>query len=100
MPAYVVVRATTMARLRRLVQESPPADDAAARALPAMATLTLIGAAMAEGFGLFGGTVFLITAAREALLAPAIALVLLVLKIPTQDKLAAFAADAAGQRVY
>lgn len=95
LPVYFVVRARVLAGLRDSVEASRDTDtdtDAASRVFPAMATLTIIGGAMAEGFGLFGGVICLLTGNRAALAAPAIALVLLVLRVPTQDKLSAFAA--------
>lgn len=94
MLVYFVIRRGTMAKLRQSLREAPLDADSEGRMLPAMATLTLIGAAMAEGIGLFGVVAFLITGQTAALAAPAIALLVLVLRIPTQEKLSAFVADA------
>lgn len=53
-------------------------------------TLTIVAAAMAEGVGLLGAVTTLLTGRIEALIAPAVATVALLLTLPTDGKLAAF----------
>jgi len=95
LPAYFVVRRASVASLRRSLEVDPPADDSDARVMTTFATLTIIGSAMAEGFGLFGSVIFLLTSEWPVLAAPAIALVVLVLRIPTGGKLSDFAGELA-----
>lgn len=101
---YSVVRMVHLAQTRREIEsariDAGPGDPSSAAQLVAASsyfTLTLIAAAMAEGIGLFGTVVFLITGAKPALAALGLALVVLVLQIPTRGKLADFVASATGE---
>lgn len=95
--AYVVVRKLITDKLRRrwLSQETEelPADDPA----KSYQAITLIGAAMAEGWSLFGLVVLLITGNWLAIAAPAIGVVLIALHFPTRDKCNRFAGNVTGQ---
>ncbi|MBN1491539.1 MAG: hypothetical protein JXA69_16625 [Phycisphaerae bacterium] len=94
---YVAVRATTLAKLRRKYAERGSDEDLETFLMPGMMQLTIIGAAMAEGWGLFGVVIHLVTGEKLALAVPAIALVLLVLRIPTRDRQAQFISNVIGR---
>lgn len=81
---YAVLRAVLLARARRLA-ESGESGEADASLFPVYNTLTLLGSALVEGFGLFGAVIFLLTRRHEALAAPALAIVLLVLRMPSRE---------------
>ncbi|MCP4592873.1 MAG: hypothetical protein GY842_19225, partial [bacterium] len=61
---------------------------------------TIIGAAMAEGFGIFGITVYALTDNAPVLIAPGVALLALALQFPTRAKLAKLVSSVSGQAWY
>lgn len=95
--AYAVLRKTTLARLRREYAERGSDEDLEMFLMPGMMQLTIIGVGMAEGWGLFGVVIHLVTGEKLALAVPAIALVLLVLRIPTRDRQAQFISNVIGR---
>jgi hypothetical protein len=62
-------------------------------------SLRIIAAAMAEGFGLFGIVIFLVTGTAIALAAPVLALVILTRLVPTRDRISRFLAELSGQPI-
>ncbi len=52
---------------------------------PELLGVAIVGAALAEGFGLFGATIFLITGQWLALVAPALAIILIGIQIPGKE---------------
>jgi len=87
--AYFVVRG---AILRKAVEPLPPHLPPPPGATPMgrLATVTLIGCAMAEGIGLFAIVTYLLTGNRLAWIAAAAALLTLAMQWPTQARLASF----------
>lgn len=69
---------------------SAAAEYQQARIAANFVTLTLISGSLAEGFGLFGAVIYLITGDSYALVAPAIALFLIARLLPIRDRLARF----------
>ena len=95
--AYVVVRKVIAGNLRRqwlghAVEDVPPEELA-----KWFQTLTLVGAALAEGLSLFGLVILLITGNWLAIVAPAIGLLLIARHFPTRDKFNRFAGSITGQ---
>ncbi|MBU0617697.1 MAG: hypothetical protein KKI02_08260 [Planctomycetes bacterium] len=95
--AYVVVRKVITGNLRRrwlghAVEDVPPEE-----LLKWFQTLTLVGAAMAEGLSLFGLVILLVTGNWLAIVAPAIGLLLIARHFPTRDKLNRFGGNVTGQ---
>jgi hypothetical protein len=94
---YVVMRKVITGNLRRRwlghAAEDVPADELA----KCFQTLTLVGAALAEGLSLFGIVTLLITGNWLAIAAPAVGLLLIALHFPTRDKFNRFAGNATGQ---
>ncbi len=84
LPSYLVLRSAMVANLRKTVADS---TEPLARVQGAYTTMTIIAAAMAEGIGLFGGIVCLITGRTIALAGPALAIALLIALFPTREKL-------------
>jgi hypothetical protein len=94
--ASLVLGAVVVAPLRRDTQKS--SDPQAV--FGAFNTLTLIRAALYEGFGLFGVVVYLLVAGKPALAAPALAVILLVLGMPTQEKFHRFRGSISNTNPY
>lgn len=92
LPAYLIVRRQICASLRR----SASPDDATVL-LGAFQTLTIIGAALAEGVGMLAAVVLLITGNVLAVAGSAVALVGLLASIPTAAAVDAFLIAATGR---
>lgn len=101
---YLVLRMVLVGKLRGFLNQpigqaaQPP--DAEQYALSAWFTLTLIRSAMAEGWGLFGGVIALVTGSAMGLAAMVIALMPLATGFPTQDRLTQFTSDITGRNPY
>ena len=68
--------------------------------MPTCQTLTLIRSAMAEGLGLFGLVIGLVTDTQAAFAAPVLALIILGAGFPTRDKLTQLTASITGRNPY
>jgi len=95
--AYVVIRKVMMGNLRRRWVGRPVEDVPPEELARGFQTLTLVGAALAEGFSLFGLVILLVTGNWLAIAASAIGLLLIALHFPTRDKLSRFAGNVTGQ---
>jgi hypothetical protein len=82
------------------LEQTASIEDAEREVLPAFHTLTLIRSAMAEGFGLFGLVIIMVTGAKLALVAPVLALVVLVLGFPARHRLTALTSILTGRNPY
>jgi hypothetical protein len=100
LPAYFAVRMAILGNLRRAGREGKPEDASSGRPAGGFNTLTLIGAALAEGFSLFGLVVVLVSGQWLALAAPLVGLILLARQFPTRDKFDRFVASVTGQLPY
>ena len=96
-PTFVIARAVLRNRVRHSYEQRPPTEDQIGKLVPILMTLTIIGAAMAEGIGLFGLVIYLITGTAWALVAPVVAALAILLQFPSRDKLNRFVADVTGQ---
>lgn len=96
--AGVSVRRSIMAKARRSLEALPPGEVTTAQLMPAITTVTIVTCAMAEGFGLFGLVVFLLTGSTPALPAPLIALIVLTFQFPTRDRVSRLVSDLTGRR--
>ena len=94
---YVVLRRAIAANLRRSYQTQADRDAPPVPLVSGYQTLTILGAARAEGPGLFGVVVFLRTGQWVALAVPAVSLAALALLFPTRDKLARFVVQVTGE---
>ncbi|TWT41890.1 hypothetical protein RAS1_30140 [Phycisphaerae bacterium RAS1] len=107
-PVFFGVRSVKLADLQKRTAEAgaesqrPAATriSAAAAARPATSpvnleseyfSLTLVAAALGEGFALFGAVLYLLTASPLALAAPAAGAAVILLMLPTRDKFERFA---------
>jgi len=97
-PLYLVLRGQILAQIRRqlgadgVAALAPAEASASGPSVPrALSGLVILGAALAEGFGLFGTVVYFVTRAGPALAAPVIAIPLLVFLYPTEARLRALA---------
>ena len=97
LPVYATMRRGIVSKARQAWDREPSSNDPAIELLPSYNTLTIIGGALAEGFGLFGAVVFLLTGSWPALAAPAIALVALAAVFPSRDRLNRFVTAVTGQ---
>jgi hypothetical protein len=85
-PVYLLLRKQFLARARQAKDE---ALELLRRGLvpPPLFSLTIVGAAMAEGLGLLGVVAVLLGAPLYALAAPALAVALILAQIPTRERL-------------
>jgi hypothetical protein len=90
LPVYATMRRAILSKARQAWNRAPSSDDPALELLPSYNMLTIITGALAEGFGLFGTVVFLLTSAWLALAAPAITLIALAAAFPSSDRLNQF----------
>lgn len=96
--AYSILRPAFTARAQReWVEDGPPQDQVGEFTAGRYATLTIIGCAMAEGFGLLGGAAVLVTGRYFGLAAAGVALVALAIQFPTRAKMSTFASRITGQ---
>lgn len=84
--AWIVLRQTLAQGLQRALETCPP-DERWSRFAGYLRVAHLIPAAMAEGTGLFGIVIYILTGAPAALIAPGLAIVLLALIFPTRDRI-------------
>jgi len=102
---YPVVRAQMIRQAQMRLREEAAASrggGAAAQAawqasMPGYFSVTLIGAAMAEGAGFFGVIILMTSGTWIALLAPGVALLALAALFPTRERLRSFASAVAGR---
>ncbi len=97
LPAYFVVRMAILGNLRPACRDGRPEDTSSVSLTGGFNTLTLIGAAMAEAFSLFGLVVVLVSGPWLALAAPIVGLILPTRQFPTRDKSNQFVAGVTGQ---
>ena len=97
LPVYAIVRATKLGQLRAALQDRTLSDDIRAQLGVVYAGLTLVFAALFEGWGLLGAVSYLITGAWPALVAPAVAIIVLLFLLPSEDRCAQFVAGLTGE---
>lgn len=85
-PVYQVLRRRALRRLADR-REGALMEARTERVPHELFTLILVGAALAEGVGLFGAVVYLLTANALAIAGPFVALVVLGYQVPTRDRL-------------
>lgn len=93
--AFLVARAGTTRRLRASLSPEDDDERILEKTRPAFATLTIIGAAMAEGLGLFSVVIYLLTNEATALVATAVSLSLLIKQFPSESRLYSLASRVA-----
>ncbi len=96
LPAYFVIRQALIAKLRAEKRDEESDQRRLSQFLSPFTTLTILAGAMAEGFGLFGAVVFMVTGQPAALVAPAIAALFLTAVFPSEQRLRAFVATVTG----
>lgn len=95
--AYTMVRAICLDRARRAWNGAVADESSVDGVLSCFSTLTLIGAAMAEGFGLFGIVIFLLAGAWVAIAASALALLVIAIQFPSRARFTSFARNVTGR---
>jgi hypothetical protein len=92
LPAYFVVRSAIKTQLRR---EFEHADGDVQKVEPVGAyfTLTIIAAALAEAWGLFGAIIYILSGAWVAIIAPVVTVAILIGLLPTRYKYDCFVED-------
>jgi F0F1-type ATP synthase membrane subunit c/vacuolar-type H+-ATPase subunit K len=86
LPVYLALRARFRASARERKAESL-ALVKEGRVPPPLMSLTIIGAALAEGVGLFGVVALLLGAPWYALVLPALSIVLILAQMPSRERL-------------
>ncbi|MFQ5590636.1 MAG: hypothetical protein ACE5HE_05705 [Phycisphaerae bacterium] len=94
--AYLLIRRAPMGRTLRAFDGIPSVPDRRRAVLNGFAKLTLIAGTKAEGLGLFGIVVFLVSGRVLGLLAPAVAIILPVLLFPGSERARWFEAGVTG----
>ena len=97
--AYGVLRSIVVTNLRARVEAFGENEDLFRHVLPATTILKLVGGAMAEGLGMFGAVIYLMTRSTPALAAPAVSALVLLSLIPTRSGLIDFASRISGRRL-
>ncbi|MCP4591566.1 MAG: hypothetical protein GY842_12570, partial [bacterium] len=77
--ACMIIRRGIIVQAQRRHEGEAASADLALGLVPTLTTLTIIGAAMAEGFGIFGITVYALTDNAPVLIAPGVAILALAL---------------------
>jgi len=97
-PAFFIIRQVVLGRAIEASRRGEGAQDPVKEALQPYATITVIGAAMVEGLGLFGAAICLVTGDRVALVVSGICMIMLLLVFfPRRAKLQAIAERFAGR---
>jgi hypothetical protein len=90
--AYLVLRMSVIRRLRASLGGQAGGPELERMVAGQVLSLTIIGAAMLEGCGLFGIVIYLVSGATVGLLAPALAIGGMALLLPTRERNARFVA--------
>ncbi|MHC4696253.1 MAG: hypothetical protein ACYTFA_05885 [Planctomycetota bacterium] len=85
-PAYFVLRHVTIGRLRQSSKESSSDVERTTTLLNGFAALTVVAGAMIEGAGLFGLVGYLVSGNRLGLFAAGVAILLLLIFFPAEEK--------------
>jgi len=93
-PVYVVLRRAVLAKLRRISDADSTEQIPTDQTIQSFTTLTIVGAALAEGPSLFGIIIFLLSGNWLAMVAPALGLLLLAALLPTRGKFDHFTSGA------
>ncbi|MEM1165099.1 MAG: hypothetical protein AAGI30_02280 [Planctomycetota bacterium] len=88
--AQVVIRGGVIASVRAAVEQAANPDEAVSRVGQAFTGLTIIRAAMFEGWGLFGVVSLMLTGQWVFVLAPLASVVGIASVFPTRDRFGAF----------
>lgn len=84
---YLVLRRVMLDRLRSRLKQQGASDESPLELMPReLFTLTMVGAALAESVGLFGTVVFLVTRLDWVLVAPAVAVGVILLLMPSAER--------------
>jgi len=95
--AYFVVRRVIVSQLQRRCAGLDSHEDVTTLLMSQFFTLTVLGCALAEGPGLFGAVIYLLTQNALALLAPALAVLLLLAQFPTDGRFGSFSIAVLGR---
>lgn len=94
--AWPLIRRGHIATGRRVWQSPDPVDARERKLFNGYSVLSILRAALAEGFGLFGVVTFFLTAQWIALVAPAVAIGLIVATMPSQERYERFLQSVTG----
>jgi hypothetical protein len=97
LPVYFFVRHTSLRRLQAALAGREVTADVTRSLHDVYFRLTLVPAALLEGWGLLGSVIFLLTQQWPALAAPALALCGLMFAWPTRDRLERFTTAMTGR---
>jgi hypothetical protein len=93
-PTFFAVRALKLTELRKQITAAGGAATGV-DLVEAYFVLTLIPAALAEGFALFGAVIYFVTASPLALLGPLLGVAVLIALLPTRYKFDSFVENVA-----
>jgi hypothetical protein len=98
--AYPLIRAALLRSARVRYEQGSSGDAAIPQVVRSFFTVTLIRAAMAEGFGLAGLGFLLVTGLQPLWFAPAISIAFLLATMPNQETVSAFIDEVTGSNRY
>lgn len=90
LPAYLIIRQTIAGKTRRRWREEQPVNDPVSFFGQPIATVAILGAAMAEGLGLFGILIYLMAGNVWGLAVGGVAMILVLAQIPTRQSVDRF----------
>ncbi|UCE59227.1 MAG: hypothetical protein JSU63_17505 [Phycisphaerales bacterium] len=97
--AYFLIRRSMIGELRQTLQEDTGEMDRTAKLAGGFNSLTLLGAPMPEGVGLYSVLVYLMSGSVVGLAAAGVALLLVLMHWPTENKARSFVESVTGQRI-
>lgn len=96
-PVFWTLRKIMIAKFRRTFTEVEITEENLNELIPPLATLTILGCAMAESFGMFAAVILLLTGAQPAAIGVAVSLAALIKQFPSRGRLIRFAAQIENQ---
>lgn len=96
--AFLMLRQVMLKNIREQLEPQTQEGQRDRTLIRSYSTFTIIEGAMVEGLGLFGALIVLLTGRLEILVAPGLAIVLMIMLVfPTKDKFAGFVTAVTGK---
>jgi hypothetical protein len=98
-PAYVIIRRFVIGKLRQTLQEDTGEMDRTAKLAGGFSTITILGAPIPGGLGIYSVLIYLMSGSVVGLAAAGVALLLVLAHWPTENKIRGFVESVTGQRI-
>ena len=96
-PGYILLRGLIVRQAQRRCSQVESEPDIRNVLMMQYFSVTVLGAGMAEGPGLFGAVIYLLTQNSLALIAPALAVLVMLAMFPTDDRFGGFSITVTGR---